>query len=481
MRATYKFAVSVLLVVSGIGGTQCAQAQTVPQNSDVEKRLGLLERKLEQLEQRVNAAVPASVEAAVSDDRLEALDQKLRILERNRELEQEGLAAKAKQTPVVAAGKDGFSLQSADKSFQLKVGGYVHADGRFFPDDNAHVGTDNFVLRRVRPVLQGTVFQSVDFRIMPDFGEGKSVLQDAYIDFRYFPLTVLRAGKFKGPVGLERLQSATDILFAERALPTNLVPNRDLGLQVWGDIAGRVNYAVGVFNGAPDGGSVDGDTNDGKDFAARLFLTPFAKSQVDHPLRGLGFGAAVTTGRQEGSVLPSFKSSGQSTFFSYSSGVLAAGRRLRYSPQAYFYYGPLGLLGEYVQSNQQVAKGTSQAEIANHAWQVSASYFLTGEKNGYKHSSPRHNFEGRSGGAGAWELAARFSDLAVDQRAFTGRFADPAKSASSANAWAIGLNWYLNKYAKLVFDYEQTHFQGGALNGDRPTEKAFFNRLQIAF
>ena len=40
----------------------------------------------------------------------------------------------------------------------------------------------------------------------------------------------LTAGKFKVPVGLERLESATDIRFIERGFPTSLVPNRDLGV-----------------------------------------------------------------------------------------------------------------------------------------------------------------------------------------------------------------------------------------------------------
>ena len=64
---------------------------------------------------------------------------------------------------------------------------------------------------------------------------------------------MLTAGKFKVPVGLERLQSATDIRFIERAFPTSLVPNRDLGLSFGGDAAGGVvNYSFGYFNGVSD-------------------------------------------------------------------------------------------------------------------------------------------------------------------------------------------------------------------------------------
>ena len=444
----------------------------------VEQRLQRLEQRLTDLEARL-ATVKAPSADSTSTDRFDVLDQKLRILERNRELEQEELVAKKKEAPVVGAGEDGFFLRSADKSFQLKLGGHLQADSRSFYDDSIQAGVDSFVLRRVRPIVSGTIFKFVDFNLVPDFAEGKVVLQDAYLDLRYYPKAILRAGKFKPPVGLERLQADVDTLFVERALPTNLVPQRDQGVQFWGEIA-NVNYAVGVFNGAADGAMIDNDTNDGKDLAGRIFATPFSK-RPGHLLQGLGFGASVTTGRQEGAVLPTFKSSGQATFFTYANNVAAAGRHLRYSPQAYFYYGPFGVLGEYVQSNQQVAKGTAAGEIANHAWQVSTSYFLTGEKNGFKHGPPRRNFEGTRGGIGGWELVARYADLAIDRDAFASGFADITKSATSAQTWSVGVNWYLNKYTKLLFDYDQTHFNRGAIVGNRPTEKALMNRLQLSF
>lgn len=154
-------------------------------------------------------------------ERLESLEQKQRILERRLELEQEKALEKAKDTSILGAGKEGFFLKSADGSFQLKLRGLIQTDGRFFIDDQEQPGTNSFRIRRARPILEGTVFRRFDFRLMTDFGEGQTVLQDAYLDFRYWPQVRLRAGKFKSPVGLERLQSATDLLFVERAFQTS--------------------------------------------------------------------------------------------------------------------------------------------------------------------------------------------------------------------------------------------------------------------
>ena len=68
------------------------------------------------------------------------------------------------------------------------------------------------------------MFKLFDVRVMPDFGGGTTVLQDAYVDARFKPSFKIRVGKFKSPFGLERLQSAIDMTFIERGAPTSLAP-----------------------------------------------------------------------------------------------------------------------------------------------------------------------------------------------------------------------------------------------------------------
>ena len=74
-------------------------------------------------------------------------------------------------------------------------------------------------MTRARPILEGTLGGIYDFRFTPDFGQGKTVIQDAYITARFRPEFQVTAGKFKSPVGLERLQSANDIRFVARGVP----------------------------------------------------------------------------------------------------------------------------------------------------------------------------------------------------------------------------------------------------------------------
>jgi phosphate-selective porin OprO/OprP len=278
----------------------------------------------------------------------------------------------------------------------------------------------------------------------------------------------------------------------ERALPTNLVPNRDVGVQLWADTLGGVfSYAAGIFDGAPDGSSVDGDANSGKDVAGRVFLHPFRRSGLA-PLAGLGFGIAGSTGKQDRATLTApglapYRSPAQQTVFSYRSTgtaagtTLADGHRARLSPQGYWYWGPAGLLGEYVRSSSEVRLDTHAAKLTNRAWQLAGSYLLTGEAASFTGVRPRRNFDPKTHSWGAVELKGRVSALNVDDAAFP-LYADPARSARDAKAWAAGVNWHLNQNVKLAVDYERTTFTGGAAAGaDRHSEGGLLTRLQLAF
>lgn len=386
----------------------------------------------------------------------------------------------------MAGYRNGFTLQSETGDFVLKVTGYAQADGRFASDDSANAVTNAFLLRRVRPIVQGTVAKYFDFYLNPDFGGGTTALQDAYLDVRFTPKLRFRPGKIKTPFGIERLQSGQSLLFVERALPNNLVPNRDVGLQVHGELGqGAFAYQLAVLDGVPDGGSVDTDTNDSKDLAGRVFLQPW-KTKGASPLRGLGFGVAGMRGKATG-TLRGYSSVSQVSIFSYATTVTANGDRNRWSPQGYFYLGPVGILAEYVQATHQVQKAetgkpTTTAELTNSAWSVTGSYLLTGEDATYATVKPKNFFVPSAGKWGALQLVARFNRLDIDEATFSGGFADATRSVRQANAWGVGLNWIWNTSLKYVLDYEQTRFKGGASgNRDRPTEKSFQTRLQLSF
>jgi phosphate-selective porin OprO/OprP len=423
---------------------------------------------------------------------LDELDQKIRVLQRLQEIEKEAAVAKAKETPNVSAGKEGFYIRSGDNAYSIRIGGNIQFDTRWYPDKTTPIGgtTDQFLMRKVRPVLEGVFYDKIAFRMMPDFGQGTTVLQDAYIEYRHNKAVNIRAGKYKPPIGLERLQADAETEFVERSLPTNLVPNRDIGIQLGGSVfRDTLSYQAGVFNGNIDNSTVDADTNDQKDYLARVFAEPFRNGESF--LKGLGVGISYGYGVQQGNLatpnLPNYRTVGQQSFFSYLGGSFADGERQRVSPQFYYFNGPLGLLGEYVASEQKVTRGANlQREVGSDAWHISGYWVLTGEDASFRNPTPRRPYAINGSGWGAVELVVRYAEQSIDDDAFAGtagtRLADPATSARKARNPGIGVNWYFSRNFKIQVNYDETTFDGGANGGrDRPEEKAIFTRFQANF
>ena len=428
------------------------------------------------------AALPAAAQTSS-----EAQDQKIQQLERKvDELDQKlQQAAETAQTAAsVTADTSGFTIKSGDGNFLLKIGADLQVDNRTFLGEGSQPLLDTALLRRVRPTFSGTVYKYVDYMFRPDFGQGQTVIYDAYVELKYFDRAKVRVGKFKPPVGLERLQSDDDTNFVERGLPTLLAPSRDIGYQISGDVVmRRVAYAIGVFNGVPDNGLSDTAVSDHRDYAGRLFFTPF-QPDAHSPLAGLGVGIGASAGNVDGQALPSYKSFGQNSFISFASGVTEAGHRTRLAPGAYYYLGPFGLLTEYGLTEEGLQKGAVRRDIAYRAWQVQAAFLLTGEKKGFTSPTPKKAFDPRNHGWGAVELAARVGDFSAEPGLYNYGFASAATAARRAHEWVGGVNWYLNRLFRTSLDYGHTNFGGGATaaaGGNRPSEKAIILRFQVNF
>ena len=454
---------------------------------------GQLAERLRVVERRLGIAPAEGASGADVAD----LDRRLRAVELGLD-ERDGQAALADAQPapaapaantrgpeIVLSADKGASIRSADGQVQLKLGVLLQADNRVFIDDDDRPQNDTFLWRRVRPTLEGSWGDLVGFRLTPEFAGDSASLVDAYVDLKFSPAATLRLGKVKGPIGLERLQSGAALALVERGYPTELAPNRELGAQLQGTLAGaKLGYVLGVYNGAADGRDSP-TTNPDNDYelAGRLFLEPWKGGAG--ALSGLGLGIAASTGDKHGAgnnFLPRYRTPGQSTFFSYAAGVAADGGHSRWSPQAYWYIGPLGLLGEYIRSRQEVVDTATaaRATLDNEAWQLTGSWVLTGERASYRGVRPDHPFAPGQGGWGAFELVARYGLLDIDNAAFP-LFASASSSASESRAWTLGLNWYLTGNLKLVANYSHADFVGGAVGGDREDEKTFFTRAQFSF
>ena len=140
----------------------------------------------------LGAAVPFGAlhaEPTLQDllDRIEQQDQAIKVLQRKLEIQDETTQTAAKAAPAVKASEKGFSFGTADGANTIKLRGLVQADYRSVLSDDPTIVDEGFLLRRVRPIVEGTVGGIYDFRFTPDFAQGKTVIQDAYITGRFSP------------------------------------------------------------------------------------------------------------------------------------------------------------------------------------------------------------------------------------------------------------------------------------------------------
>ncbi len=418
--------------------------------------------------------------------RIEKLEEELNLLQRQQEVIQEVAKAKDDKSATVELGSSGLAITSPDKNLAIKLKGYGQFDGRWFGNNKANAARDDILARRLRPTLEIVAGQDFSFTLSPDFAGSTTRVFDSFVNYKYSDKLQFKVGKFKEAISLAQLQSDADTVFIEGGPTLNLVPSRDIGAQVYGELIPQtLEYQLGVFNGTQSLNNADNDDDNKKDLVARVFAQPLRSSDIV-ALQGFGVGVGGSTGKRAGStsksILPSYRTTGQQTFFSYATNTYANGTNWRLVPQTSYYYNNFGLLGEYAIESQDVTKGASSASLENKAWSLTANYIITGENAAYKGGvKPEKNFSPKDGTWGAFEAVARVGEISLDKDAFP-TFADLNTSAEKAFSVGGGVNWYLNTNVKVALDYEQTSFDRGAAAGaDRKDEQVVLSRVQFRF
>jgi phosphate-selective porin OprO and OprP len=421
---------------------------------------------------------------------IQTLQEKMDALERKQEETQAAAEVPAKPTASLTIGADGVNFRSANTNFTSTLHAWVQVDSRTFFQDEHTAGIDGFLLRRARLIYVGTIFHDFDYNFTPEFGGSTVQILDSFINYHPRPEFQLQFGKYKPPVGLEALQQDIYTFLNERSLATDLVPYRSIGAELHGDIDGGVlSYAGGVFNGMPDYNTTTINANNQNDlaFAGRVIVSPFKQTSIA-PLKGFGAGVSGTyeydhTNSAAAGLTPGYTTDGQQKFFTYLGTTMPDGPHWRISPQGSYFWGPFGMIGEYVISDQRVEDNATlaKADLHNTAWEVSGGWVLTGENDSYGGVTPRHPFSLENGGWGAWQVVGRYARLNVGDGAFP-TYALATTSASRAEAWSVGLNWYLNADLRANLSFSRTTFDGGTANAATiKPEEVLFTRVQLAF
>ena len=215
------------------------------------------------------------------------------------------------------------------------------------------------------------------------------------------------------------------LTFPERSLLTGLVPNRDVGVQILGDI-GRVSYAAGLFNESPDGtnGPLTADHGGHGDVAGRVVVRPFAPGT--RGLGGVRVQLAGTRGVPDGAP-PTYRTAGRATYFRYAPGVSHAGARWRLTPAVAVFRGRFGGYAEAVRSSTGLQRDGRRDRVANRAWEATGVWVFTGEPASDRDlvpSRPLHR-----GGWGALQANARHARVVLGDKGRCVPWPQPVRAA----------------------------------------------------
>ncbi len=394
--------------------------------------------------------------AAPVEERMRQLEERL---QRQEELV-ESLRQQEKPRPETfrAYWKEGIHLDSTDHTFRVKIGGRMQNDWAFITEDqdikdsfgSLANGTE---FRRARLYLSGLLYDQIEFKFQYDFAEGDVDFKDVYMGLTDLPVVGgLRIGHFKEPFSLEKLTSSNYITFMERGLPSALFPSRSTGFMLHNHALNqRVTWAVGAFKGSDNFGD---RTSDGEfNFTGRLTALPWYQDNgrylvhlgLAYSYRNPNDNQVRFRARPEVHLAPRF----------VDTSTLTADNLQMVGLEGAIVYGPASLQGEYTHATVDTAGGNPQLG----GFYVYGSYFLTGENRNYKSSKgaferirPARNFHYGSWTApGAWEIAARYSHIDLnDQGSAGGRLDD----------LTLGLNWYLNPNTRIMANYVLADLQG---------------------
>jgi phosphate-selective porin OprO/OprP len=454
------------------------------------------------------------------------------LLMRGRQGEKEA-AEEKKKSEIKASFKDGIVFESGDKKHSMALTGRVHFDYRDISGyDNSHDPdttsiADQFEVRRARIGVKGKFYDDIGYEIVTNLvGSNSNLVDTAWVNLGWFKPVQFQFGRFKQPMSLEEMTSSNIIPFAERSFVNALVPTKKLGAMVHGEPKEGFVYGLSVYqNGFNETNNEDDGKFVGGRVAANIAKLADWKDSVLH------VGVAGYDGEWAVKPTTTSQNSASSTTRSTIIGFRTEGRGLSNIFRAQISgdnaaatpggtatdearieqraggielagsYGPFRVQGEYVKANFDAtyddvdAADNAQVKGDVKAWYASATWLLTGETYAdfYKGGAwggvkPKNPFSLETGkGKGAWEVALRYSKFdASDIDVVDAGRGSRVQGTDEADAYTLGLNWYLNNNLRFMLDYVRTDYDVAfsPIDSGLPaedSERAIMLRGQFAF
>ncbi len=445
-------------------------------------------------------------------DQIHQLQQQLQSLqtEVNSQAQQAPAPTQAAGPRITQTPGNRFGFESADGQNSIALTGRLHFDVGdyldYHPDSKAAVQDLNSGVnaRRARIGVVGKFAGDWNYSLIFDFGGSTdtgnpSAIENAYVTYNGFKPLAFDLGYMDTPFTLDEATSSNDIMFIERASIQAVATSINTGdfRSAFGARSNNDRYWAGVYLTGPTSGQTHGTGEPvgafGR-FSYQVLQAPNYSFHLGVDASGLMKPAAVGGVRTIGSLSdrPELRIDPTSIIGTGALGTAAnpASGAAIFGVETAAAYNSLFLQGEYY--HIQVDRDGLPANNFDGGY-VEASWTVTGEHRNYIPATgaysginPAQAFSLSAGHWGAFELAARYSEVNLDDNFQTG-VAVPAGSngvgGGRQTVYAVGVNWYPNTNMRFMLDYLHGVINKGSSTGSElgGNFDALALRTQIAF
>ncbi len=431
--------------------------------------LDALQRKIKEQDEK---AAQRDKKLAEQDRRIAELEaredggQKMRREEIIAVLKEMNLLNDKKAGDMRVYYKDGLKFETADGNFRLGVNGRIYNDWAWISargvtkDHPTTPQVDGTELREARIMLSGDIYKNYFYCLELDFAHETVAPKDIYFGMKNIPVAGnVRVGHFKEPFSLDDQINESALTFMERALPYALVPDRNIGIMANNAVLDqRMTWAAGLFRdshspaGGTDTDKVESDK--GYDLTARVTGLPYYANngrQLVHLGAAYSFRTITDSQTVTYSAAPEIDPYLTNGFkYISTDAITKAYTENLLGGEVATVWNSFHAESEFVAAKLQVGGGNG--DPCYKGFYAQAGYFLTGETRPYNRANgtfdrvrPLKNFR-ENGGLGAWEVAARFSYLGLNQDRI-------GADRGELDDVTVGLNWYLNPMIRIMWNY----------------------------
>ncbi len=384
----------------------------------------------------------------------------------------------------------GFGFESADGADSLQLTGRLHYDMGAYLGTNADHLRSGVNARRARIGVQGKFAYDWGYALIYDFGGSHDAtpgagIENAFISYNGLsnnhiaPLDFV-LGYQDVPWTLDEATSSNDFMFMEHAASQAIATSFGGADQraAFDLISHSPRYYAGLFLTGPKAGDTHtSTTTDGVGNYAVLGRLAYQVVSTPNATLHLGVNAGdwYQVEKHQIDLKDTVNSTVDPTALIDTGTISNVKNGTVIGPELAGTYHNFYAQGEYYNYN---VNRTGTSNLSFNGGYAQASYSIGGRRHykpgagAYSGVIPDHDFSLKTGGMGAFELAARYSYLDLNSNNVYG---------GKLNGYGVGINWYPNRHMRFMIDYTNANITDQSASLTSHHDQSLAARAQFEF